>query len=71
MAEDFRVLEGDDGANVGAGQPAAQTRNLGPGITLPNPFAGITDFGTKQVAVEVGDGQFEYRDEPITASEWQ
>jgi len=70
MAEDFRVLEGDDGANVGAGQPAAQTRNLGPGMTLPNPFAGITDFGTKQVAVEVGDGQFEYRDEPITASEW-
>jgi len=70
MAEDFRVFEGDDGANVGAGQPAAQTRNLGPGITLPNPFAGITDFGTKQVAVEVGDGQFEYRDEAVSPYLW-
>jgi hypothetical protein len=32
-----------------------ETRNLGPGITLANPLAGITDFGTKTVSEASGD----------------
>jgi hypothetical protein len=53
-----------------ANEQATAVRNLGPGMSLPNPFAGVTDFGTKQVPIENEQGVVGYETQPMTALEW-
>jgi len=53
-----------------ANEQATAVRNLGPGMSLPNPFAGVSDFGTKQVPIENEQGVVGYETQPMTALEW-
>lgn len=53
-----------------ANEQATSVRNLGPGISLPNPFSGVTNFGTKQVPIETEQGVVGYETQPMTALEW-
>jgi hypothetical protein len=53
-----------------ANEQATAVRNLGPGMSLPNPFAGVTDFETKQVPIENEQGVVGYETQPMTALEW-